>query len=67
MAVGSTAKNAVPAHKVPDPVYAAITEGFEKVKKMKAAMAAGKPPAAVEAKPAGSAEPKPAATGEVEK
>ena len=33
-------KNAVPAHKVPDPVYNAITESMEKLKKAKAAHAA---------------------------
>ncbi|MES1204704.1 MAG: diheme cytochrome c-553 [Pseudomonadota bacterium] len=59
-------KNAVPAHKVPDAVYVGITEGFEKVKKMKAAMAAAGPgakpaPAAVEAKPAAAPAAKPAA------
>ncbi len=31
-------KNAVPAHKVPEPVYNAITENFEKLKKLKAAV-----------------------------
>ena len=36
-------KNAVPAHKVPEPVYNAITESFEKVKKLKAAGHAPKP------------------------
>ena len=36
-------KNAVPAHKVPEPVYNAITEAFEKVKKLKAAGHAPKP------------------------
>jgi len=30
-------RNPVPAHKVPEPVYAAITENFEKVKKAMAA------------------------------
>ena len=45
-------KNAVPAHKVPEPVYNAITENFEKLKKLKAAGPAPAPkPAAPAAKP----------------
>ena len=45
-------KNPVPAHKVPEPVYDAITENFEKVKKLKAA---GHAPAAKPAAPTGPA------------
>jgi hypothetical protein len=35
--------NPVPAHKVPEPVYAAITENFEKLKKVMQGARAGKP------------------------
>jgi hypothetical protein len=36
-------RNAVPAHKVPDPVYVAITESFEKLKKAMKAPPPAKP------------------------
>jgi hypothetical protein len=41
-------RNAVPAHKVPDPAFDAITQAFEKLKKMKQA---GPSPAEAPAKP----------------
>ena len=43
---GSTVKAAsstAPAHKVPEPVYAAITENFEKLKKAMQGARAAKP------------------------